>query len=417
MLNAADGSTFPCACKEWMRSACEREPFYKEHEDKMYCVLHFPGKKRNADFTEALKKKIEIKDFNFSGVWFPSAISFRYLHFNEKAIFSAAVFLDEADFSDTVFDETASFLSTTFYSRANFAAARFNAWADFRSTGFGARADFLHTFFSTKASFNGAFFRGQGDFASANFSAEVNFSGAIFCSQTFFSNTTFKDYAKFSSEDDLGLNEGNNGQLFIDTSSVDFQFIRSEKPDRISFHTLILHPHWFVNVDTRKFDFTNVEWRGRLKQEIAYLNLRGVSPSHRLLAITCRQIAVNAEENHRYEEASRFRFMAMDARRLHWLEKLHGISLIKVHWRTLKKSLVRLVRSLQRDWGLRGRTLTRSKRFLIVFWKSFDLLHWLYWAAKSDPMRLAQTSSICYIGKNHQTDVERQIVCARKNDT
>ncbi len=33
-------------------------------------------------------------------------------------------------------------------------------------------------------------------------------------------------------------------------------------------------------------------------------------------------------------------------------------------------------------------------------------------SSKSDHMRLAQTSSICYIGKNHQTDVERQTVRA-----
>ena len=34
-----------------------------------------------------------------------------------------------------------------------------------------------------------------------------------------------------------------------------------------------------------------------------------------MLAIACRQLAVNAEENHRYEEASKFRYAAMDTRR------------------------------------------------------------------------------------------------------
>jgi hypothetical protein len=390
MSNAADSSSFTCACKEWMRSACEREPFFKEHEGKMYCVLHFPGEKNFARFTEVLEKKLEIKDFNFSGVWFPGRFSFRHFHFSEKAMFSAAVFVGEADFVETVFGEGASFLSAVFYSKANFAAARFNQWADFRYTGFGGRADFLHAIFSAKANFNSAFFRGQGDFASAWFGEEVNFSGATFCAQTFFSNATFDDYVRFSSEDDLGLHGSENRQPFIDTSSVDFQYIRTEKPDRISFHTLTLHPHWFVNADTRKFDFTNVEWRGSLNQEIKYLKFREVSPPHRLLAIACRQIAVNAEENHRYEEASRFRYMAMDARRLQWLEKLRDISFIKIHWRTLKKTLVRLNRSLRRDWGVQGRTLTRSKRFLVVYWKSFDLLHWLYWAASGYGERIAR---------------------------
>jgi hypothetical protein len=63
-------------------------------------------------------------------------------------------------------------------------------------------------------------------------------------------------------------------------------------------------------VDPRKFDFTNVEWRGALKhrdikQGIENLTERKISSPYRLLAIACRQLAVNAEENHRYEEASR----------------------------------------------------------------------------------------------------------------
>lgn len=78
--------------------------------------------------------------------------------------------------------------------------------------------------------------------------------------------------------------------MFGETSSLDFQFIRTEKPDCISFHTLTLLPHWFVNVDMRKFDFTNVEWHGSLNQEIENLKINKVSPPHRLLAIACRHL-------------------------------------------------------------------------------------------------------------------------------
>ncbi|MFY9611035.1 MAG: hypothetical protein WAU45_20790 [Blastocatellia bacterium] len=42
--------------------------------------------------------------------------------------------------------------------------------------------------------------------------------------------------------------------------SLDFQHVRIEHPDRIAFHTLILRPHWFVNVDSRQFVFTDVRW-------------------------------------------------------------------------------------------------------------------------------------------------------------
>src|SRR5205085_5399990 len=50
---------------------------------------------------------------------------------------------------------------------------------------------------------------------------------------------------------------------------------------------------------------------------------------HRLLEIACRNLAVNAEENNRYEEASRFRYMAMEARRL---EKWRGFAFWTLGW-------------------------------------------------------------------------------------
>lgn len=320
---------FVCDCKEWMRSVCEREPFYKEYKGQRYCVLHFPGKKESSIFNEALKNKFDIKDYNFSGVWFPDDLSLRYVHFDEKAAFSAATFIGVVDFSDATFNKEAKFLSTVFNSRANFAAATFNAWADFRYTGFRERADFLHTTFVARSSFNGTFFNGDADFGSARFSADVNFSGATFLAQATFSKATFEDYVRFSSDDDLGYLGSEKRQTFGETSSLDFQFVRTEKPDRISFHTLTLRPHWFANVDARKFDFTNVEWHGSINQEIESLQQKEVSPPHRLLAIACRQIAVNAEENHRYEEASLFRYWSMDARRR---ERWRGFSFWRLGW-------------------------------------------------------------------------------------
>jgi len=57
-----------------MRSACAGEPFYKEHEGKRYCVLHFPGKEKSAGFKAAFQRKLENKDFDFGGVWFPDEL-------------------------------------------------------------------------------------------------------------------------------------------------------------------------------------------------------------------------------------------------------------------------------------------------------------------------------------------------------
>jgi hypothetical protein len=54
-----------------------------------------------------------------------------------------------------------------------------------------------------------------------------------------------------------------------------------------------------------------------------------VSAPHRLLAIACRQLAVNAEENHRYLQASRLRYSSFEARRL---ERFHGLSFWRLDW-------------------------------------------------------------------------------------
>ena len=108
-------------------------------------------------------------------------------------------------------------------------------------------------------------------------------------------------------------------EVFSNDCYLNLQFARIERADRVVFHTVSLSPAWFVNVDPRNFEFTNVEWKWcSPKEEVASLHHVVLSPN-RMLAITCRHLAGNAEENHRYEEASRFRYMAMDALRLeHW---------------------------------------------------------------------------------------------------
>ncbi|MEK6333814.1 MAG: hypothetical protein AABM67_02635 [Acidobacteriota bacterium] len=66
-----------------------------------------------------------------------------------------------------------------------------------------------------------------------------------------------------------------------------------------------------------------------LNEEISRLEKNRVSSPHPLLAIACRNLAVNAEENHRYEEASKFRYMAMEARRL---ESWRGFAPWRLSW-------------------------------------------------------------------------------------
>jgi hypothetical protein len=291
---------FVCECNDWMRSACNSEPFYKEDKGKWYCVLHYPGKEKAADFDLAFRKKLEAKDFNFYGVWFPEAVNFNKFEFSGTADFYSATFSAGAYFTSATFSAEANFGSATFSGTANFYSATFSAGAYFRFATFSGTANFYSATFSARANFTSATFSAGAYFTSATFSAEANFGSA-----------TFKDQVSFS-----GI------QNFGNQSALDLQFARIEEPERLSFHTVRLRPHWFVNVEPRKFVFIDVSWNWgaiSIKGEIRRLDIKYISSPHRLLEIACHQLAENAEANNRYEEASRFRYWAMDlARRDKW---------------------------------------------------------------------------------------------------
>jgi hypothetical protein len=292
---------FICDCEKWDRSACAGEPFYKEVEGKRYCVLHFRGGGKSADFKVALERKLENRDFDFRGVWFPDEVSFRKLDFSAVADFSRATFSAAADFSHATFSAEANFFSATFSAKVLFSYATFSA-----------EANFFSATFSAKVYFNSATFSAQASFSYATFSAEANFRKA-----------TFRDYLRFAGTE--------SSEIFSNDSLLDLQFARIEKADRVWFHTLTLHPHWFVNVDPRKFDFINVHWNnsGNAERELGLLKSKDFVSPHRLLCITCRRLAANSEQSDRYREASQFRRMAMDAERL---ETWHGFDARRLNW-------------------------------------------------------------------------------------
>jgi len=275
-LKNASESGFVCGCIEEARSACTGEPFYGEHGGKRYCVLHFPGKEKTVPFKEAFQAKLENKDFHFRGVWFPDEISFvgaelggvvnfNGAQFNAEANFSGATFNALADFSGAGFNAEANFSGATFNAKANFYLAKFSERAYFSGAIFSAEANFYLAKFSSanfdratftaEANFFDATFNERAYFILARFSAEADFFGATFSAQAYFSSVTFGDYVRFGGSE--------SKSVFTDKSSLDLQFARIEKADHISFHTLTLRPQWFVNVDARKFDFTNVRWNWR----------------------------------------------------------------------------------------------------------------------------------------------------------
>jgi hypothetical protein len=69
LMRAYSMATFACHVKADLdeetrrayRAACSKLSFYGEHEGKQYCVLHFPGEKKETAgrFEEAIKKKLK----------------------------------------------------------------------------------------------------------------------------------------------------------------------------------------------------------------------------------------------------------------------------------------------------------------------------------------------------------------------
>jgi uncharacterized protein YjbI with pentapeptide repeats len=307
-LTTTSESDFVCDCEELMRSACLAEPFYKEHEGKRYCVLHFPGKEKSAEFVKAMERKLEANDFSFNGVWFPSKITFTNYRISNHANFDGATFTGDAYFVETHFDGGVSFTRAAFHARAYFVADVFRLRASFVDCTFTGDVDFVGVQFSL-ASFSNTVFNGAVDFLDATFDEKADFDYVV-----------FRDYVRFASD----RTRSSFGP------SLSFQYSRVDSPERFTFQSVTLRPNWFVNLNARKFDFTNVKWDWRsIDDEIKNLKPRRVFWPHRMLSIACRHLAVNAEENHRYEEASKLRYMAMDARRR---ESFLGFTPWKLSW-------------------------------------------------------------------------------------
>jgi hypothetical protein len=247
----------------------------------------------------------------FHRATFIKNVDFKGATFTQAADFSAATFTQEADFNDTTFTQAAEFNYATFGESARFSRAKFHE-----------TVVFSYVKFNKWARFKNATFTQAADFSATTFTLEADFSGTTFIKTVEFSYATFKDYVKFKNT------------IFKRTSSLRFQPFHIECPNRIIFHTVTLRPFWFINTNASNFEFTNIEWTSRfdnksidVNSELEELKKDGIKSPHRQLARTCRQLAVNAEENNLYEEASDFRFMAMNAQRL---EPNRGLPIFKL---------------------------------------------------------------------------------------
>jgi len=329
---------FVCDTGEWMRSACKGLPFYKEHESQRYCVLHYPCKEKSADFKAALETKLNSKDFDFRGVCFPDEVDFTGFEFSEDVDFSSATFNAVAHFSFATFSAGAGFSEATFSANAYFSGAKFGENANYSGAMFTTYASFSFATFCADAGFREATFSADASFRRAKFSADVAFELTVFHARADFGGAYFHDSLRFlgSVKERLLADGASLAAMALGKDpSLDFQHVRIENPEQISFGKLNLRPHWFINVDSRKFDFTEVEWVGLLERRYTVADeinkAKEVAPSpHKLLSKACWQLASNAEENHRFREASHLRYWSMDTQRremsmkdafywLHWI--------------------------------------------------------------------------------------------------
>jgi uncharacterized protein YjbI with pentapeptide repeats len=320
----------PAQLQEIRRNVCchlplEKHDFFEEY----YCLFHLPTQDKNIrlfeklfrEKVEAINKKIAQSKagskserieksvpgwYDFRYIWFPSAVNFFHLIFDVLVDFSFAHFAEDADFGVATFKQRALFNSAVFWRGSNFGITSFGA-AEFQSATFNMRANFSESDFTDKASFRSATFSSDADFRDTHFRAGVNFEDATFGGHVEFGRTGF-------------------------TKGLDLRHARFARPDLVTFYRVELLPQWFINVDSRYVVFSDVKWaytRKHLSSVSSTLeNLKATyNEPGRLLEIAYRQLAVNAEDNNRYEEAASFRYLAMETKRLEFRWRGRGWTL------------------------------------------------------------------------------------------
>jgi len=246
----------------------------------------------------------------------------------------------------------------------DFSRARFSGEADFREATHKVGATFRGANFEKKAIFHGAnfegitsffdsTFKGQAHFSVVNFE-EVSFEDAAFKERAYFDRAAFKQETYFR-----GFETFSHG--------ADFQFARIDKPELFSFHRVRLRPSWFINVDPREFDFTDVQWPGQpdgpkvtLGDEYWSLRDRNIHLSYNpyaLLSQVCRRLSAHAEDNREYPLANEFHYWSMDALR-------------KQGWRSL--GLIGILYWALSGYGVRA---ARAWWVLVAMWAAFTVLY------------------------------------------
>lgn len=413
----------------------------KQIEEKIAAIEELPEDERDEarrkisyDFSYVwFPSYVELKDYKFQAV-----VYFSFATFSAGADFGSAAFSSDAYFISTTFSSYTSFSSATFSAGADFKSVTFSAFISFSSATFSSDADFLLASFSSNAGFLSATFSSDVNFRAATFFSDADFSlatfsaGAEFPSATFSSDALF-DWVKFEETSQSSFSttsfqgtayfrravvkgylyfEAGEGEFFdgewldeektkpkyvkretsVFENNLNFAHVRAEKPERMTFNKTRLRPGWFVNTDSRKFIFTDIKWENHkardaeLEEELKSLENRkyGKPHNYQLLTIALRNLAANAEEFNRYEEASNFRKSAFECERLEriykqkkWRRELKeekGKSFSE-RWTRFKDARFDFVSFLYRWLSDYGESWSWAFLCLLIIWISFALFY------------------------------------------
>lgn len=313
----------------------------------------------------------------------------------KNAQFNGAMFT-RCTFRQACFLETAQFLYTQFSEASDFSIIDFNK-SDFSNSRL-SYANFDGSFFLEVPVFNKCELYGNTVFATARLPG-ADFSDAIFNGHADFTLTRFENsLAKWEHErlkechieenagdtlkpiiirfDKATFKEGltfKGNELYQDKALLSFDDAVFEKPERVRFVSISMPPHSFMNVDPRKFHFIDTRWgfvdkRTALSEARNALQKHGRFYSPPMLELAFRQLAVNAEDSNRYEQAADLRYLAMEVarsmrwRRIDWLRLSWWYWLLSGYGEKVRRAFTALLVI----WFL----------FAIIYWKCADATWW-----------------------------------------
>lgn len=106
-----------------VKRQCPKEVCKSSEE---YCIFHDPSPSKDANlFRQELDRKLDNKDYNFRGYYFPIDIHFSNKEFGEDVCFDGTTFQKNAYFNGTTFHRNADFYGTTFQKNAYFNGTTF----------------------------------------------------------------------------------------------------------------------------------------------------------------------------------------------------------------------------------------------------------------------------------------------------